>query len=255
MTWINSHLKKRPGCALVTDLQRDLASGLALAHLIEIISGSSLTSEVNMHARSPSEYKDNVECILRFMHSNAIKMHQTTAREIVDGNLKSIMRLVLALAAHFKPSNVQPYKVVADAMANRQQRAAPGHAAQWASLDSNAAANTNSNQNVNSANKRSSSTNNVHHTTNGTYVVANSTEHGNCFSNQQYDRAHQSKFCLRIIILEKKCGLYIPVIQKSWQIIGEMKFSTFFSLQSILHTFRVLKLNSFCLCVSCDFKM
>ncbi|KAG8434475.1 hypothetical protein GDO86_012740 [Hymenochirus boettgeri] len=30
-------------------------------------------------------------------------MHQTSAKDIVDGNLKSIMRLILTLAAHFKP--------------------------------------------------------------------------------------------------------------------------------------------------------
>ncbi len=27
--------------------------------------------------------------------------------EITDGNLKSILRLILALAAHFKPANIQ----------------------------------------------------------------------------------------------------------------------------------------------------
>ena len=46
------------------------------------------------------------------MHHNAIKMHQTNSKEILEGNLKSIMRLVLALAAHYKPTNVQPYSAV-----------------------------------------------------------------------------------------------------------------------------------------------
>jgi hypothetical protein len=46
------------------------------------------------------------------MHQNAIKMHQTNSKEIQEGNLKSIMRLVLALAAHYKPTNVQPYSAV-----------------------------------------------------------------------------------------------------------------------------------------------
>jgi hypothetical protein len=32
--------------------------------------------------------------------------------EIVEGNLKSIMRLILALAAHFKPSNVHSYSSI-----------------------------------------------------------------------------------------------------------------------------------------------
>ena len=31
-----------------------------------------------------------------------IKMHQIRSTDIVEGNMKSIMRLILALAAHFK---------------------------------------------------------------------------------------------------------------------------------------------------------
>jgi hypothetical protein len=168
-------LKKRAGLVpLVTDLQTDLASGLCLAHLIEIISGtSSLTAEC-----STSDYRHNIDCILRFMHANAIKMHQTTAKEIVEGNLKSIMRLVLALAAHFKPSNVQPYKVVADAQSQRHQQ-------QQNQRTSASAVTTAGQQQHHASNhhmvypvapappnvgKRSSSTNNVH--TNGTYVLS-----------------------------------------------------------------------------------
>ncbi|XP_052616110.1 dixin isoform X5 [Peromyscus californicus insignis] len=49
--------------------------------------------------------KDNVEKVLQFVASKKIRMHQTSAKDIVEGNLKSIMRLVLALAAHFKPGS------------------------------------------------------------------------------------------------------------------------------------------------------
>ncbi|XP_078195548.1 dixin isoform X13 [Callithrix jacchus] len=49
--------------------------------------------------------KSNVEKVLQFVASKKIRMHQTSAKDIVDGNLKSIMRLVLALAAHFKPGS------------------------------------------------------------------------------------------------------------------------------------------------------
>ncbi|KAM5227066.1 dixin isoform 4-T4 [Hipposideros larvatus] len=49
--------------------------------------------------------KNNVEKVLQFVASKKIRMHQTSAKDIVEGNLKSIMRLVLALAAHFKPGS------------------------------------------------------------------------------------------------------------------------------------------------------
>lgn len=37
ITWINSHLKKRPGVRLVENLHTDLSNGVSLIHLIEII--------------------------------------------------------------------------------------------------------------------------------------------------------------------------------------------------------------------------
>ena len=177
ITWINSHLKKRPGVKLVDNLQTDLASGVALTHLIEIISGTMLNS-VNMSPKTPTEYKENLEKILKFMQQSSIKMHQTTAKELLEGNLKSIMRLVLALAAHFKPTNVQPYS----ALAAKQQSAQKIPLTTSSSLSN---ANLNQNYNIN-INKRSNSTNNVHtgltknqpntdgsSNQNGTYVVSN----------------------------------------------------------------------------------
>ncbi|XP_071582915.1 dixin isoform X6 [Heliangelus exortis] len=47
----------------------------------------------------------NVDKVLQFVASKKIRMHQASAKDIVDGNLKSIMRLILALAAHFKPGS------------------------------------------------------------------------------------------------------------------------------------------------------
>ena len=41
------------------------------------------------------------------MQQNSVKIARTTSKEILDGNIKSIMRVILALAAHFKPSNLQ----------------------------------------------------------------------------------------------------------------------------------------------------
>ena len=38
-------------------------------------------------------------------------MHHVSSKEVVEGNLKAIMRLILALAAHYKPQSVRtsPY--------------------------------------------------------------------------------------------------------------------------------------------------
>ena len=55
--------------------------------------------------------RENLERILQFMASKKIRMHQITSREILEGNLKAVMRLILALAAHYKPQSVKHHDV------------------------------------------------------------------------------------------------------------------------------------------------
>uniref|UniRef100_A0A2K5Q0L5 Dixin n=1 Tax=Cebus imitator TaxID=2715852 RepID=A0A2K5Q0L5_CEBIM len=104
VAWVNAQLKKRPAVKPVQDLRQDLRDGVILAYLIEIVAGEKL-SGVQLSPSNQQEMKNNVEKVLQFVASKKIRMHQTSAKDIVDGNLKSIMRLVLALAAHFKPGS------------------------------------------------------------------------------------------------------------------------------------------------------
>ncbi|XP_060107337.1 dixin isoform X2 [Heteronotia binoei] len=104
VAWVNSQLKKKPAVKPVQDLRRDLRDGVVLASLVEIVAGEKL-SGVQVSPTSQQEMKENVEKVLQFVASKKIRMHQTSAKDIVDGNLKSIMRLILALAAHFKPGS------------------------------------------------------------------------------------------------------------------------------------------------------
>ncbi|XP_048418327.1 dixin-like isoform X1 [Stegostoma tigrinum] len=106
VVWVNSQLKKKPGLKLVQDLRQDLCDGVVLTHLVEIVAGEQL-GDICFNPTSHQEMKENVEKVLQFITSKKIRMHQTSARDIVEGNLKCIMRLILALAAHFKPSGVR----------------------------------------------------------------------------------------------------------------------------------------------------
>ncbi|XP_017554051.1 dixin isoform X1 [Pygocentrus nattereri] len=103
VSWVNAQLKKKPGVNLVSDLRQDLRDGVVLTHLIEIVAGE-LLEGIHYSPRDNQEKKENVEKVLQFVSSKRIRMPQTSARDIVEGNLKSAMRLILALAAHFKPS-------------------------------------------------------------------------------------------------------------------------------------------------------
>ncbi|RLV86610.1 hypothetical protein DV515_00015877 [Chloebia gouldiae] len=104
VAWVNSQLKKKPAVRPVQDLRQDLRDGVTLALLIEIVAGEKL-SGIELNPSSQQEMRENVEKVLQFVASRKIRMHQTSAKDIVEGNLKSTMRLILALAAHFKPGS------------------------------------------------------------------------------------------------------------------------------------------------------
>ncbi|XP_077448424.1 dixin-like isoform X3 [Stigmatopora argus] len=103
ISWVNAQLKRKPGLNPITDFRRDLQDGVVLVHLIEIVAGEVL-DDINVTPQSKEESRKNVEQVLQFISSRHIRMPHISARDIVDGNLKSVMRIILALAAHFKPS-------------------------------------------------------------------------------------------------------------------------------------------------------
>ncbi|XP_026184056.1 dixin isoform X3 [Mastacembelus armatus] len=103
VSWVNSQLKRKPGLKPITDLRRDLQDGAVLSQLIEIVAGEVLEG-VYVAPQNKEESRKNVEQVLQFISSRHIRMSHISARDVVDGNLKSIMRIILALAAHFKPS-------------------------------------------------------------------------------------------------------------------------------------------------------
>ncbi|XP_040908204.1 dixin-like isoform X3 [Toxotes jaculatrix] len=103
VSWVNSQLKRKPGLEPITDLRHDLQDGVVLTQLIEIVAGEALEG-VYVAPQNKEESRKNVEQVLQFISSRHIRMPHISARDIVDGNLKSVMRIILALAAHFKPS-------------------------------------------------------------------------------------------------------------------------------------------------------
>ncbi|RMB91985.1 hypothetical protein DUI87_31514 [Hirundo rustica rustica] len=122
VAWVNSQLKKKPAVRPVQDLRQDLRDGVTLALLIEIVAGEKL-SGIEANPSSQQEMRENVEKVLQFVASRKIRMHQTSAKDIVDGNLKSTMRLILALAAHFKPGSG---RAGTPGSGGRSRAAAPG---------------------------------------------------------------------------------------------------------------------------------
>ncbi|KAM4727049.1 dixin-like isoform 4-T4 [Anableps anableps] len=106
VSWVNSQLKRKPGLQPIGDLRHDLQDGVVLVQLIEIVAGEVLQG-VYTSPLNKEESRKNVEEVLRFISSRNIRMPHISVKDIIDGNLKSIMRIILALAAHFKPSASQ----------------------------------------------------------------------------------------------------------------------------------------------------
>lgn len=106
VSWVNSQLKRKPGLQPIGDLRHDLQDGVVLVQLIEIVAGEVLHG-VHTPPLNREESRKNVEEVLKFISSRNIRMPHISAKDIIDGNLKSIMRIILALAAHFKPSACQ----------------------------------------------------------------------------------------------------------------------------------------------------
>ena len=65
--------------------------------------------------------RENLERVLQFMAAKKIRMHQISSREVLEGNLKAVMRLILALAAHYKPQSVKHHDTSYDNISDRNE--------------------------------------------------------------------------------------------------------------------------------------
>ncbi|XP_032820488.1 dixin isoform X4 [Petromyzon marinus] len=101
--WVNGQLRRVAGAAPIRELRADMRDGTALANLLLALLG--VRVHVHETPSTADEARDNVEAVLGFIASRGVRLHQTSAQDIIDGNLKPIMRVVLALAAHFKPTS------------------------------------------------------------------------------------------------------------------------------------------------------
>ena len=98
--------QRPPNGVAVKDLGRDLRNGVVLAKLTEKLSGEPILDRVHPHPVTRQQMLNNVDEVLRFAARSRVKMHSVLSSEIVDGDIRSTLRLILALAAHFRPTSV-----------------------------------------------------------------------------------------------------------------------------------------------------
>ncbi|XP_032822250.2 filamin-C isoform X1 [Petromyzon marinus] len=100
--WCNEHLK----CAnkTVTDLQKDLADGLRLISLLEVLSQKRMYRKYHSRPNFRQMKLENVSVALEFLEREHIKLVSIDSKAIVDGNLKLILGLVWTLILHYSIS-------------------------------------------------------------------------------------------------------------------------------------------------------
>ena len=94
---------------IFSDIHNTLAQNVVeiLPIKIFIVSAGEQIAGIIYQPESLQGMRENLERVLQFMASKKIRMHQISSREVLEGNLKAVMRLILALAAHYKPQSVK----------------------------------------------------------------------------------------------------------------------------------------------------
>uniref|UniRef100_UPI00358F87F3 filamin-C-like isoform X2 n=1 Tax=Myxine glutinosa TaxID=7769 RepID=UPI00358F87F3 len=100
--WCNEHLK----CVNkgIMDLQKDLADGLRLVALLEVLSQKKMYRKFHIRPNFRQMKLENVSVALEFLDREHIKLVSIDSKAIVDGNLKLILGLVWTLILHYSIS-------------------------------------------------------------------------------------------------------------------------------------------------------
>ncbi|MBN3315130.1 NAV3 protein, partial [Atractosteus spatula] len=97
--WANHYLAKSGHKRLIKDLQQDIADGVLLAEIIQIIANEKV-EDINGCPRSQSQMIENVDACLSFLEARGVNVQGLSAEEIRNGNLKTILGLFFSLSRY-----------------------------------------------------------------------------------------------------------------------------------------------------------
>lgn len=121
ISWMNSQLRKGKGYRRVLDLTTDLQDGVALAQLVEVLGGN-MVEGLDEAPCTLSARRANVDKLVKHLMSSQVKIPDTAAKSILEGDLRRVLQLIHSVAAHFKPNSVQKKS---DSVSSEQQSEAP----------------------------------------------------------------------------------------------------------------------------------
>ncbi|XP_077449839.1 neuron navigator 3 isoform X14 [Stigmatopora argus] len=97
--WANHYLAKSGCPRLIKDLSQDVADGVLLSQIIQIIANEKV-EDIDGSPQSQTQMIDNVDACLRFLDARGVNVKGLSAEEIRNGNLKSILGLFFILSRY-----------------------------------------------------------------------------------------------------------------------------------------------------------
>ncbi|XP_051885850.1 neuron navigator 3 isoform X2 [Pristis pectinata] len=104
--WANHYLARSGHKRLIKDLQQDIADGVLLAEIIQIIANEKVEA-INSCPRSQAQMIENVDACLSFLAVRGVHIQSLSAEEIRDGNLKAILGLFFSLSRYKQQQQYQ----------------------------------------------------------------------------------------------------------------------------------------------------
>ncbi|XP_073687467.1 neuron navigator 2 [Garra rufa] len=95
--WANHYLAKSGHTRLIKDLQQDVADGVLLAEIIQVVANEKI-ADINGFPESRSQMIENIDACLGFLAAKGVNIKGLCAEEIRSGNLKAILGLFFTLS-------------------------------------------------------------------------------------------------------------------------------------------------------------
>ncbi|XP_046848248.1 neuron navigator 2-like isoform X2 [Xenia sp. Carnegie-2017] len=101
--WCNHHLIRGLHREISTDLRTAVGDGTTLLSLVECLTKKTVPG-VNRQPVTWSEKLDNIQTCFQFLNSHGVRITGISPEDIIEGNLKCILRLFQYLERHFEVS-------------------------------------------------------------------------------------------------------------------------------------------------------
>ncbi|XP_067950786.1 neuron navigator 3-like isoform X2 [Watersipora subatra] len=97
--WANHYLEKGRCGRRVESLQRDLSDGVLLAYIVQAVTNKELAG-INYNPKNSTHMLNNITSSIEFLRQIGVNVEELTAKDIKDGNLKSVLGLFFNLSRY-----------------------------------------------------------------------------------------------------------------------------------------------------------